>query len=572
MVKHYFASRIRIFSFFIIACALLLISRLYYLQIVHGQEFAERADRQYVRPVNNIFDRGTIFFTAKDGSEVSGATVKDGFLIAINPQKVEISGDEMCAKLLPIVPTLDCADVAKKVSKRTDPYEELARQVGDEKAKAIEELQIKGLTLFKDRWRIYPGGAMAAHVLGFLGYRGNDYGGRYGLEHQYEEVLEREDKNVYVNFFAEIFSNINDTVIKGESLKGDIVTTIEPTTQDYLEKALEGVKEKWGSESVGGIIINPKTGEIYAMALTPEFDPNNFRIEQDVKVFSNDLVENVREMGSIIKPLTMAVAIDLGLAHANTVYNDTGSITLNNRTIYNFDKLGRGDVTMQRAMGESLNMGFVYLSQQIGHDNFRKYFTDFGLGEKTGIDLPNEAKGLIDNLKSPRDIEYATASFGQGIAITPLETVRALSALANGGTLITPHVVKEIKYKIGIPKKIEYPEGKRVIKPETSKAITDILVENFDTYFQDGKAKNPRYRIAEKTGTAQIALPNNKGYYEDRNLHSFFGYLPASDPQHLVLLYTVHPKGAQFASESLGPAFVDITKFLISYYEVAPDR
>lgn len=569
---NFFQSRIRVFSLFVIVSSLVLISRLYYLQLIHGDEFADRADRQYVRQVSNVFDRGTIFFTAKDGSLISGATVKDGFIVAINPSKVTLDGEEVCAKLKPFIENLDCVDVAQKVAKKNDPYEELARQVAAEKGGAINALKIPGLTLYKDRWRIYPGGDLASHVLGFLGYRGDDFGGRYGLENQYEDVLKRQDENIYVNFFAEIFSNISDAVIKGESLKGDVVTTIEPTTQDYLQKAVQDVQEKWGSESTGGIIINPKNGEIYAMALVPSFNPNNFRIEDDVKVFSNDVVENVREMGSIIKPLTMAVAIDLGLADAKTTYDDKGSITLNNRTIYNFDQKARGVITMQQAMGESLNMGFVFLSQKIGRDQFRKYFTDFGLGDRTGIDLPNEATGLISNLSAPRDLEYATASFGQGIAVTPLETVRALSALANGGTLVTPHVVKQINYKIGIPKALSFPEGKRIIKPETSKTITDMLVEDFDTYFQDGKAKNPRYRIAEKTGTAQIAMPGGGGYYDDRNLHSFFGYLPASDPQYLVFLYTVYPKGVRYSSESLGPAFVDLTKFLINYYEVVPDR
>ena len=312
MAKHTFQSRIRLFSFFIIAFALLLVSRLYYLQIANGQEFADRADRQYVRPVSNVFDRGSIFFTDKEGNLISGATVKDGFIITINPQKVTMSGEDVCAALTPLLESIDCADVVTKVSKKNDPYEELARQVPSELGPTINALKIPGLTLYKDRWRIYPGGDLASHALGFLGYRGDDYGGRYGLENEYEDVLKREDENVYVNFFAEIFSNINDTVVKGESLKGDIVTTIEPTTQDYLQKALEGIQTKWGSESAGGIIINPKTGEIYAMALAPSFDPNNFRIENDVKVFSNDVVENVREMGSIIKPVVMASAIDAG--------------------------------------------------------------------------------------------------------------------------------------------------------------------------------------------------------------------------------------------------------------------
>lgn len=571
-MKSHFQFRIRLFSFIIIALALLLMTRLYYLQVIHGDEFADKADRQYVRPSSYTFDRGNIFFTPKEGPLISAATVENGFTLAINPKELEMSGAELCQKLLPIILAIDCADVTSKADKDKDPYEELAKRLTADQAKAIQELKITGVGLYKDRWRIYPGDTLAAHVLGFVGYKGDELEGRYGLEAFYEKTLKRQEENVYANFFAEIFSNINDVVTQGDGFEGDIVTTIEPTTQDMLEKSLGEIRSKWNSETAGGIIIDPKTGEIYAMALAPAFDPNNFRMENNVAVFSNDLVENVREMGSVIKPLTMAVAIDMGLANANTLYNDTGSITLNNRTIYNFDKVGRGTITLQEAMGKSLNTGFVWLSQKIGHDKFREYFTNFGLGDRTLIDLPNEAKGLIDNLNSPRDLEYATASFGQGIAMTPIATVRALSALANGGTLITPHVVKQIRYKVGLPKNISYPEGKRVISKETSEAISAILVEDYDTYFQDGKAKNPRYTIAEKTGTAQIALPGGGGYYEDRNLHSFFGYLPAYDPKFLVFLYTVAPQGVRYSSESLGPTFVDITKFLINYYQIPPDR
>jgi len=561
----------RIFSSFVIFCALLLVARLYFLQVVHGDEFADKADHQYMRPASYVFDRGSIFFTSKDGSQISAATTKDGFLIALNPQKIT-DPNSICSSLKEILTELDCVDVEARAKKTYDPYEEIARRIDLDKGKNIIDLKIPGVGVYKDKWRIYPGNDIAAHVLGFVGYRGDELGGRYGLEKQYEEVLKRGEEDAYANFFVEIFANINKSVVQKEELSGDIVTTIEPVTQEYLEQAVSGVKEKWGSQTAGGIIIDPMTGEIIAMAIDPSFDPNNFRIVSNTAVFSNDLVENVYEMGSIIKPLTMAAAIDLGLAEAQTTYNDAGSVTLNGRTMYNFDKEGRGVITMQQAMGESLNTGFINLSLKIGHDNFRKYFTDFGLGEHTGVDLPNEAKGLISNLQAPRDLEYANASFGQGIAMTPIATVRALSSLANGGTLITPHVVKEIKYKLGHTKKIKYPEGKRVIKEETSEAITRILIENFDTYFQDGKAKNPRYSIAEKTGTAQIPLPSGKGYYDDRNLHSFFGYLPAYNPRFLVFLYNVAPNGVRYSSESLGPTFVDITKFLINYYELPPDR
>lgn len=572
-MRHGSCNRIRLISVALICVSFVIIGRLYFLQVVHADEFSKQANDQYVKPAGDIFDRGSIFFKSKDGELISGATLQTGAIVAINPKTLK-DGADTCEKVKLILNELDCQVFITKASKKDDPYEEIAKQVSTENAKKISDLNIAGLSIYQDRWRFYPGKSLAAHLLGFVGFKGNELGGRYGLEKFYDEVLNRTNNNPYVNFFAEIFTDINKTLVDHETLEGDIVTTIEPTTQAYLEEKLQAIKSEWNSDAVGGIIINPKTGAIYAMALTPSFDPNNFRQEDDVGIFSNGVVEDSYEMGSVIKSLTMATAIDLGIASGGTIYNDTGSVTIGNYTIYNFDKKGRGMITLQEAMGKSLNTGFVFLGNKIGQQNFRDYFLNFGLGEKTGIDLPGEGTGLVSNLtrKTPIDIEYANMSFGQGIAITPIAAVRALSALANGGTLITPHVVERINYKIGLGKDVNFSEGRRVLKPETSVAISKILVEDFDKYFQNGKSKNPNYSIAEKTGTAQIALPNGKGYYDDRFLHTFFGYFPAYDSKFLVFLYNVNPKGAQYSSESLGPAFVDLTKFLINYYEVAPDR
>src|SRR5581483_8259887 len=394
----------------------------------------------------------------------------------------------------------------------------------------------------------------------------------YGLERKYDSTLSRGNDDMYVNFFAEIFSNLDKTITEQDSLEGDIVTTIEPTVQATLQSTLDGVMHDYSSESAGGIIINPKNGEIYAMAVDPTFNPNSFQKEKSSNIFSNPLVENVHEMGSIVKPFTMAIGLDTGVINANTMYNDTGSMSANGYTIHNFDLKGRGYISLQQALGQSLNTGFAFAESKIGNKTFSDYMKKFGLGQKTGIDLPNETNGLIKNLDSPRDIEHWTAAFGQGIAMTPMEMVRAESALANGGNLVTPHVVKQINYTLGYSKTLDWPVGPQVIKASTSEAITKMLVTDFDQYLQNGQAKNPHYSIAEKTGTAQIALPSGGGYYEDRYLHSFFGYLPAYDPQFLVFMYTVYPKGVRFSSETLAPAFLDLTKFLINYYNIPPDR
>lgn len=578
-------TRIRIIAACVFLFSILLFIKLYSLQIIHSEDFRDRADRQYQRPAN-AFNRGTIYFTDKDGNQISAATLKTGFILAINPKTLQLNGtiDTTYTKLLTALPSLKSEDYYPKANKTGDTYEELMKQVDEADGKKISALKLQGVTLYKDKWRYYPGGVLAAHVLGFMAYKGNDIAGRYGLERSFEDTLKRENDDVYVNFFAELFSNIKQGV--DGSLQGDVVTTIEPRTQAYVEDTLKNITREYSSERSGAILMDPNTGEIMAMAEYPTFDPNNFKSETRPEIFRNDMVESVNEMGSIIKPLTMAVGIDLGKVHATSTYNDTGSVTSDGRTIYNFDKKGRGVITFQTALSQSLNTGFANIAARVGNKALSDYFKNFGLGTKTGIDLPNEAAGLVDNLNSPRDIEHFTASFGQGIALSPVQVVRAFSAIANGGTLVTPHVVKRIDYRVGVSKDIKgntsagaAPLGVdgakaspniRVIKQSTSKEVTDMMVYNVDNSLLQGKAKNPRYSVAAKTGTAQIAVKG--GYSDNEYLHSFVGYLPAYNPRFLVFMYTINPRGVNYASETLAKPFIEMTKFLINYYQLPPDR
>jgi cell division protein FtsI (penicillin-binding protein 3)/stage V sporulation protein D (sporulation-specific penicillin-binding protein) len=425
--------------------------------------------------------------------------------------------------------------------------------------------------MFKDKWRFYPGGPLAAHVLGLMGFKGDEYAGRYGLERSYEDVLARDSDSVYVNFFAEIFSNIKKTVLEDEKFEGDLVTSIEPDTQQYIERMLESFDKQYNSERSGAIIMDPKTGEIIAMGLTPTFDPNNLRDIKDPAILSNSLVESVYEMGSIIKPLTLAIGIDAGKVTANTVYNDKGSVTLNNKTMYNFDKKARGNITLQYALSKSLNTGFIYVAQLVGNQAFGEHMLKFGIGEKTGVDLPNESTGLVSNLSTDRDIEFATASFGQGIAMSPVGLVRAYSAIANQGKIVNPRIVTQVNYKIGIPREIRTSYGDQIISPDTARQVVDMMVYNVDHSLLDGKAKNERYAVAAKTGTAQIVTSAGT-YDENRFLHSFVGFLPAYNPRFLVFIYTVNPRGVSYASETLAKPYIELTKFLINHFELPPDR
>ncbi|MFA6251529.1 MAG: penicillin-binding protein 2 [Candidatus Paceibacterota bacterium] len=563
-----FQKRIRVLIGFVLLVSIILLGRLFFVQVIHKNFYILRADKQYVTPAGNIFDRGSIYFSKKDGSLVTAGTVTSGFKLTMVPKNI-VNASDVYTQLSPYL-QMDEDTFLTKVSKIDDPYEEIATGLNKEQVTEIENLKIKGLSIFKDNWRFYPGGNLASHTLGFLAYKNDSLVGQYGLERFYNSTLSNREDEDYVNFFAEVFSNIRDTI--SDTNRGDVITTIEPSTQSTLEGELASALEKWKADQAGGIIINPQTGEIYAMAGLPDFDLNNFRKVEDVGVYRNPLVENVFEFGSVIKPLVMMGAIDAGVVTPETTYFDNGFIVVDKKTINNFDKKGRGLVTMQDVLNQSLNTGMVFVESKLGHDKFRAYLKSYGIGEKTGIDLPNETSGLIKNIDSPRNIEYANAAFGQGIALTPIEAARAFAIIANGGKLVTPHLVKEIKYDNGLSKNLDYPFIKEnIIKKESSDTVTRMLIKVFESY-DNGVHKFNNHSVATKTGTAQVAKEDGKGYYTDRHMHSFFGYFPAYEPKFLVFLFLKNPKEVKYASQTLIPPFINITKFIINYYNVPPDR
>ncbi len=295
-----------------------------------------------------------------------------------------------------------------------------------------------------------------------------------------------------------------------------------------------------------------------------------FGKEKNQTVFVNPLVEGVYEMGSIIKPLTLAAGIDAGVITADTTYDDKGFRIFNTKRISNFDGKARGVVKMQEVLSQSLNTGTVFTMERLGKERFRSYFKSYGFDTETGIDLPNEGVGRLDNLETSRDIEYATASFGQGISMTPIATVRALATLANGGLLVTPHIIKQTEYGLGITRDFVPTTQKRVLKKETAEEISRMLTVVVDKALLGGTVKQDRYSIAAKTGTAQQV---EGGVYSETNfLHTFFGYFPSHDPKFIVFMAVKNPQGALYASNTLTAPFMQITKFLLNYYEIPPDR
>jgi len=565
-------SRVGFLSIAVLFVAFVIVCRLFFVQVVHGNLYRQEASNQYVaHQEGGAFDRGAIFFSKKDGTPISAATLTTGYTLAVNPSVLaDVSGTY--EKLSAITP-IDKTTFLLRANKKDDPYEEIVKRLDDVTAKKIRALKIKGVGIYEEKRRSYPGGNLASHVLGFYGSNENTSGGQYGLEKYYEDVLKRGDNKLYVNFFAEVFSNISDIVSTNNKNNrlGEVVTSIEPSVQEELQDQLHGIQEKYRTDSVGGIIIDPQTGEIYAMAALPDFDPNSYNTASNTSVFTNPLVEKAYEMGSTIKPLTMAIGLDTGAVTAATTYNDKGTVIVEGSRLNNYDFKARGVVPMQEVLNQSLNTGVVFVEQKVGKTVFKNYMHNYGIGERTKVDLPGEIKGLASNLDSPREVECATASFGQGIAITPIAAVRALSVLANGGNVITPHVTKQINYTFGFPGEPSTDPVRRVLKETTSDEITRMLVEVVDKALLGGTVKNPSYSIAAKTGTAQIANPSG-GYYSDRYLHSFFGYFPAYDPKFLVFLYAINPKGEAYASHTLTEPFMNTANFLIKYYDIPPDR
>lgn len=558
--------RIRNLTIIIILLFASVAARLFYVQVMNAATYKAKGLGQYIAGRSESQPRGTIYFTRQDGTLISGATMNSGYVLAISPRTIT-DADAVFSRINNIYP-IDKEEFNKKALKTDDPYEEIAHRISKDIADKISAEKISGVFLSRESWRTYPGKERASHLLGLVAYKGDFEEGVYGLEKQYEKFLAPPENHSSVNPFAAAFRSLED----GNDSRMDIVTSIEPEIQIGLEKTLFDVQTTYDSEGVGGIVMDPKTGKILAMAYTPGFNPNDVSGASSESVFINPNVSRVYEFGSVIKPLVVAAGLDAGVITPETTFVDTGSIKVGAETIHNFDNKGRGIVTIKEILGQSLNTGMVMIAQKLGNKNMRSYFEKYGLRKKTEIDLPSETGSLTKNLDSNRDIEFAAASFGQGFAITPVQAIRAFSALANKGVPVNPHVVSEIRSPDGaVVTTFDTTTLPAALSKEAAEKTTATLITSVDTALQNGSLAFPHHSVAAKTGTAQMVAPNGK-YADDRYLHSMFAYIPASDPQYLIFLYNVYPKGVEYASYSLAKPLFSYLRFLISYGTIKPDR
>ncbi len=529
--------RLNIIILIVIGAGTLIAFRIFFLQIIKYKTYREAAYRQ--QNSANAFkqERGKIYFKKKDGSQITAATTETGYILYLNTKKLENSEDAL--KRISEITEVDTELFQKISEKKDDPYEILKNRLSIEEGEKIKALKLPGVEVASEKWRFYPNGSLGSHVLGFVPTISGKIDGEYGAEKQFNAKLRNE------NLF----------------LANDINLTIEPLLQELAESELKKIVTKWKAKSAGMIIVEPENGKIRAMAAIPNFDPNNYQKEKKLEIFLNPFVEKIFEMGSVFKPLTIVSAIDTGAITPETTYIDKGEIKIGIATIKNFDGKARGKVDMLHVLEESLNTGAVFAMQKLGGENLKDYFYKFGLGEKLGIELPGELRGNLSNLNSGREIEFATASFGQGIAVTPLELTMALGTLANKGKLMRPLILDSSSPEV----------IRTAVKPESAETVTKMLVTVVDKALAGGKAKMDGYSIAAKTGTAQIPKKDGGGY-GDEYLHTFFGYFPAYEPRFLIFIFLEQPHGVKYASQSLTDTFSNTVKFLINYYIIPPDR
>ncbi len=571
--QHSYIDRVPLFLLLALIFLCIAIGRLFYLQIIAGDSYKAKAASQYKPSVTPIFNRGTIFMQEKTGEHIPLASLEELYTIAIAPNRIQ-DIEKTYTALTEAGVSLSRDRFFERAQKIDDPYEEVARDVPKKIIDTLRPQQLRGVTYVKNFKRTYPQGSIASQVVGFVGTAsdGVTLRGQYGVERMHNDVLEQTKKES-INIFADAFSEIGnalDNNVKKED--ADVVLTIEPNVQRMLHSTLTTIRSKWGSKQIGGIVMDPRTGAILAMDSAPSFDPNQFS-QYRQSSYVNPLVESVYEMGSIIKPLTIAAGLDAGVISENSTYDDKGTIVLSGYRVSNFDKKARGITDMQTVLSKSLNLGVYFIQQKLGRERFAEYFLEkYGLSERTGIDLPNEVRSITRNLQSKEEVNYATASFGQGIALTPIATIRALAALGNGGVLVSPYITEKIMYKDGSETILSKKDTtQQVISKEASEAITRLLVNTVDSALLGGSKKMKEYTVAAKTGTAEI--PNSSGgYRDDAFLHSFFAYFPAYEPRFIVLLYHTEPQGNAFAADTLATGMFQLAEYLLTYYNVPPDR
>ncbi len=503
--------------------------KLYSLQILKGSDYLEKvaarnelADKQQLR-------RGQIYFSDRSGAAIPVALNKEFPHIVAIPKEVE----DPAAAAKTLAPLLDISEAKlKEVFSSGLSYYSLVDKADEAKVSAVNNADIAGVEVVDAQYRYYPFESLASQLVGFVGKTEKqvDPVGLYGIEKLDNESLQRGD---------------------------DVYFTIDRNLQAEAEQVLKNLVVAYKASGGSILIQEPKSGKILAMASAPDFDPNEYS-NAPLSHFINPTVQAVYEPGSVFKPLTMAAGIDSGSITPETTYVDTGHVTLNGKTITNWDHKAHGKITMTNVIEDSVNTGSIFAQQKMGREIFYSYIKKFGFGDPTNIDLPDEVRGSLVNLERKRapDIDYATASYGQGTAVTPVQLITAFSAIANGGLLMRPYVHAEEKPLV----------VRRVMSEDTAQKVTRMMESAVE---KNKIAAIPEYRVAGKTGTAFV--PENGKYNENLTIHTFIGFAPAEDAKFVIMIKLEKPD-KPLAGQTIVPKFGEIARFVLNYYDIPPDR
>ncbi len=538
------------------------IGRLFYVQVLSSQYWRALAQGQQKSFLDSEGERGEIFF---QGQELPMATNKKYFFVYVSPNEITEEKKENVSKVLSEALSLDYETLAKRLQKDSF-YEVIKDKLSAEEYGGLKALNSPDIKLGEETVRNYPYGEFASHILGFVNEDGE---GQYGIEGYWDdelkggkEFLECEKWTWGCLFFKQ----------KSLGNGSDIYLTIDYNIQYRAEKLLKSAFDQLDIEGGTIMAMEPFSGKILALAEYPNFDPNRYFAEKDFKVFQTDAIQKFFEPGSIFKPITMAAALEEKKITPDTTYIDRGFVTIGVHTIYNYDKAVWGEQTMTQVLENSINTGAVFAESQLGNPKFLEYIEKFGILEKTGVDLGDEFFSQNKEFKNGYEINFATASFGQGIEMTPLQVVRASAVIANGGKLVKPYMVEKSVKNNKINETQPQIQNSSVISQKTASQLTAMLVSSVENGYAK-RAKIAGYYIAGKTGTAQIpfiSLGIDRAGYSDKTWQNFIGFAPAFNPKFLILVKLNNPK-VKGASISTTLIAHDLIKYIIDYYQIPPD-
>ena len=548
----------------------IILARLFILQIGNYSKFSAMAEEQHKGHSELVAKRGEIYLKSGDG-RYPLAVNREYMMVFLEPKLVE-ERDRVISELSYIL-GMERGQIENKLSDPEDMYEIVKKRISEDEVNRIRDLKLKGVRLMPEIYRYYPGEELASQIIGFVGSDGEKQIGRYGLEAYWEEELKGKNGSLsQERDSAGRWISISDREMVPPEDGVDLVLTIDETVQYEIEKILKATMEKHQADGGSILVQEPETGKILAMANYPNFNPNEFNKVEDMNAFLNSAISSTYESGSVFKTFTLASGIDAGVISPNTTYVDTGVISEAGYNIKNSDGKAYGEQTMTQVLEASLNTGVIFVEKLLGNARFKDYILKFGFGEKTGINLPGELAGNITNLKNLKShIQFFTASYGQGLTVTPLQVLNAYSAIGNGGNLMKPQIIEKMIYSDGTEKTIKPEIIRPVIKKETSEQVKNML-ESVVVNGHGKRAAVPGYRVGGKTGTAQVAKKDSVGYEDGVTIGSFAGLAPLEKPRFAVIVKIDNPKDVLWAESSAAPAFGEVMRFLLTYYNVEPSQ